>query len=64
MIRLIPQGKQIHLTERIFPYHETDEKANVMSFLIILAPSLDLLSITVKTIRDKIVSFAPTFRTT
>ena len=32
MIRLIPQGKQIHLTERIFPYHETDEKANVMSF--------------------------------
>ena len=40
------------------------DKANVMSFLIILVPSLDLLSITVKTIRDKIVSFAPTFRTT
>ena len=61
MIRLIPQGKQIHLTERIFPYHETDEKANVMSFLIILAPSLDLLSILLKTDSNKIVFFAATF---
>ena len=61
MIRLIPQGKQIHLTERIFPYHETDEKANVMSFLIILVTSLDLLSILLKTDSNKIVFFAVEF---
>ena len=36
-------------------------KANVMSFLIILVPSLDLLSIPLKTNSNKIVFFAATF---
>lgn len=35
--------------------------ANVMSFLIILVTSLDLLSILLKTNPNKIVFFAPTF---
>ena len=37
------------------------DKANVMSFLIILVPSLDLLSILLKTDSNKIVFFAATF---
>ena len=37
------------------------DKANVMSFLIILVPSLDLLSIPLKTNSNKIVFFAATF---
>ena len=37
------------------------DKANVMSFLIILVPSLDLLSILFKTNSNKIVFFAAIF---
>ena len=63
MIRLIRKENKFTLRNGFSRPHETDEKANVMSFLIILAPSLDLLSILLKTNSNKIVFLCSHIRT-